>query len=262
MTWFKVDDKHHDHKKTRKALRGVRGKRRDAGAMGLWELAGSWSADNLQDGFVPSDELFRWDDDWEALAARLVDADYWEPAEKDGEPGYQFVNWEEHQPMKVEVEAKREAAKERMRQIRSSSRSRSRERSGEQDANEQEKFARSSPTPSRPVPTRPDQEDSAGSVGDSEPAATPPKRKSTKKPAKSLPDDWAPTADHLARCHDLGIDPALELAKFRAHAEANDRRQANWNASFTQWLLSARPAGTVRHLRPADDNSWMRRRPQ
>jgi hypothetical protein len=123
--------------------------------MGLWELAGSWSADNLQDGFVPTDELFRWDDDWEALAARLVDAEYWEAATKDGEEGFQFINWEEHQPMKADVEAKREAAKERMRNIRSGSRS----RSGEVRANEQAKFADGSPTPSRPVPTRPDHEE-------------------------------------------------------------------------------------------------------
>ncbi len=150
MPWFKVDDKHHDHRKTRRALRGVRGKRRDAGAMGLWELAGSWCADNLMDGFVPADELHRWDDDWEALAARLVDADYWVTDEHDGEAGYRFLNWEEHQPMKADVEAKREAAKERMARIRATPRS----GSGEVRANE----TRSSRRPSRPVPTRPDPE--------------------------------------------------------------------------------------------------------
>ena len=151
MPWFKIDDKHHDHSKTRKALRGVKGKRRDAGAMGLWELAGSWSADNLMDGFVPTDELFRWDDNWQALADRLVDAEYWEPVEKDGEEGYQFINWDEHQPTKADVEAKREAARERMRNMRSGSR----ERSGAVRANSTRSDAVRSPTPSRPVPTRP-----------------------------------------------------------------------------------------------------------
>lgn len=149
MTWFKVDDKHHDHRKTRKALRGVKGKRRDASPMGLWELAGSWSADNLTDGFVPTDELFRWDDDWEALAGRLVDCGYWETAEHDGEPGFQFINWEDHQPMKVEVEAKREAARERMRNLRSGSQG----TSGEVRANKPRSSPSSSVTPSRPVPS-------------------------------------------------------------------------------------------------------------
>lgn len=70
------------------------------------------------------------------------------------------------------------------------------------------------------------------------PAAKPPKKKgATKRPARSLPDDWQPTEDHLARCQREGIDLTVQVAKFCAHAEANDRRQANWNASFTQWLL-------------------------
>lgn len=88
--------------------------------------------------------------------------------------------------------------------------------------------------------------------GSDKPAATPPKA-NRKKPAKPLPDDWRPTEDHLTRCRENGIDPAVELAKFKAHAEANDRRQANWNAAFTQWLLNARP-GNVRPLRPEADD--------
>jgi hypothetical protein len=150
VPWFKVDDKHHDHRKTRRALRGVRGKRRDAGAMGLWELAGSWCADNLMDGFVPTDELYRWDDDAEVLAGRLVDAGYWVTDEREGEAGYRFLNWEEHQPMKADVEAKRQAAKERMARIRATPRS----GSGDVRAND----AAGSQRPSRPVPTRPDPE--------------------------------------------------------------------------------------------------------
>lgn len=216
MPWFKVDDKHHDHRKTRRALRGVRGKRRDAGAMGLWELAGSWCADNLMDGFVPTDELYRWDDDAEALAGRLVDANYWAADERDGEPGYRFLNWEEHQPMKADVEAKREAAKERMARIRATPRS----GSSEVRAN----VARSSQRPSRPVPTRPDPEE----------------KSARKRPATRLPDDWMPTDSHQERRHD-GLDIQREADTFRAHAEANDRRCVNWNAAFTQWLLKARP---------------------
>ena len=83
MTWFKVDDKFHDHRKVRIAGRGV-AKRRDAAALGLWVLAGSWSADNDTYGFVPSDMLFRWDDDGEELAKVLVGAQLWFEAERDG----------------------------------------------------------------------------------------------------------------------------------------------------------------------------------
>lgn len=90
-------------------------------------------------------------------------------------------------------------------------------------------------------------------VSGTDTAAAPPASKPKKKPAKPLTADWRPTEDHLVRCRDLGVDPALELAKFRAHAEANDRRQVNWNAAFTQWLLNARP-GNVRPLRPSTDD--------
>lgn len=75
------------------------------------------------------------------------------------------------------------------------------------------------------------------SATDEEPAATPP-AKLQKKPAKRLPDDWQPTDDHTARCIQDRIDVHDQAAKFRAHAEANDRRQVNWNAAFTQWLLN------------------------
>jgi hypothetical protein len=57
--------------------------------------------------------------------------------------------------------------------------------------------------------------------------------------ATKLSDDWKPTDEHAKRAADAGLDLQREIAKFRAHAEANDRRQANWNSAFTQWLLHA-----------------------
>lgn len=78
-----------------------------------------------------------------------------------------------------------------------------------------------------------------------------------------MPEDWRPNDKHLATCKDRGLNPKDEFAKFRAHAEANDRRQVSWNAAFTQWLLNARPpGGTVHHLPTGTDDSWMARRPK
>ena len=77
------------------------------------------------------------------------------------------------------------------------------------------------------------------------------KSASRKRPASPLPDDWEPTEKHWERSQD-GIDVAREAKAFRLHAEANDRRQVNWNAAFSQWLLNARPSGNVRHLRTDD----------
>lgn len=87
MPWFKVDDKLHDHRKQRKAGKS---------AMGVWVLAGSWSADNRQDGFVPAEVLARWGTRRDA--ERLVLAGFWETAEKNGEQGWQFRDWADYQP--------------------------------------------------------------------------------------------------------------------------------------------------------------------
>lgn len=101
--WFKVDGLLHGHRKTRRLLRSHPEKQRDASAHGLWLLAGSWARGSKTDGFVPEDELERWDDDWEQLAKRLVAAEMWEPVTKDGEVGYLFHDWPEYNPTEAEL---------------------------------------------------------------------------------------------------------------------------------------------------------------
>ncbi|HET6627053.1 MAG TPA: hypothetical protein VFG63_11760 [Nocardioidaceae bacterium] len=102
-----------------------------------------------------------------------------------------------------------------------------------------------------------------------EDAATPPKD-SGKKRASKLPDDWEPTDAHKSRAVQDGINLAAEVSKFKAHAEANDRRQANWNAAFTQWLLNVpewhRSAPTVGGTFPtngteAEKDAWVKAQP-
>jgi hypothetical protein len=92
VTWFKVDDKLHDHRKARAAKKA---------AMGVWVLAGSWSADNLTDGFVPASMLSRWGT--RADAKRLVEVGLWHEDEQDGEDGWRFHEWDERQPTKTSV---------------------------------------------------------------------------------------------------------------------------------------------------------------
>ncbi len=94
--WMKVDDGLHAHRKTRAALKSRPDKMRDAGAIGIWTLAGSWAAQNRTDGWVPEDELDRWDDDWETLVDRLVKAGFWWPYERNGEAGYGFTDWHDY----------------------------------------------------------------------------------------------------------------------------------------------------------------------
>ena len=72
--------------------------------------------------------------------------------------------------------------------------------------------------------------------------ATPESARATTKPRKRhkpttpIPDDWAPTPEHRSRAAAAGVDVDHEAEMFRAHAEANDRWQASWNAAFTTWL--------------------------
>lgn len=132
MTWFKVDDHLHAHSKAVRA---------GTEAMGLWVLAGSWSAAEESDGWVPGYMLVRLagvgaDD----AADRLVAAGLWEHDHHDGADGYRFHQWDEHQPTRDQLEAKRAQARERM----------ARARGGAVRAN----GTRSDANPTRPDPTR------------------------------------------------------------------------------------------------------------
>lgn len=89
-----MDDKMHDHRKVR---------RTPTKSIGVWVLAGSWCADNLEDGFVPEAVARRWGGPKDFAA--LVDAELWVEATKDGEPGWEIVNWAEYQPSREEVQA-------------------------------------------------------------------------------------------------------------------------------------------------------------
>ena len=110
MVWFRVDDKLHAHRKSRKA--GVE-------AMGLWLLAGSWCSDQLADGFVPDYMAAAIDPrGYRKHAAQLVKAGLWVPAEHDGDEGWRFHQWEEHQPTAAEVEDRRTRERDKKRRQR------------------------------------------------------------------------------------------------------------------------------------------------
>lgn len=93
MPWFKVDDTLAMHPKV--VIAGN-------AAMGLWVRAGSWSAQQLTDGCIPRAMLV-------VLGGRprdaraLVDAGLWVETEE----GWEFHQWTERQPTRVEVEDER-----------------------------------------------------------------------------------------------------------------------------------------------------------
>ena len=103
ISWFKVDDKLHDHHKANAAKKA---------AMGVWVLAGSWSADNLTDGFIPARVLARWGTATDAK--RLVEAGLWFPDAHKGETGWRFHDWTSFQPSRSAVEDRRKKNAEKI----------------------------------------------------------------------------------------------------------------------------------------------------
>lgn len=112
---FRVDDNFHAHRKVAKL--GVEG----IDAIGLWTLAGSWSADQLSDGWVPEYVAARLDPGYEGRAAKLVRVGLWQETERDGERGWQFNGWSEpgRNLTSEQVKAERAATADRQRRFRS-----------------------------------------------------------------------------------------------------------------------------------------------
>ena len=109
MAWYKVDDR---LPTSRKLMRIPRAQRK--AAIGVWTLAGAWSMHEMTDGFVPAYAIEEWGGD-EDDAQALVRAGMWEEDERDGDHGWQFVNWDEYQPTKADVEERRARDRERKR---------------------------------------------------------------------------------------------------------------------------------------------------
>ena len=83
--WFKVDDGLHSHPKAMAAGQM---------ALGLWVVAGSWSADESTGGFIPDFMISRLSEDGVSSARKLVAAGLWNRVKG----GYQFHEWDERNP--------------------------------------------------------------------------------------------------------------------------------------------------------------------
>lgn len=214
MPWFKVDDHFWSHPKTSEL---------STGATALWLRAGSWSAGHLTDGVVPKSMLriFRARQAW---ATELVSKGLW----IDEQTSFKFHGWDEYQPSKEVVEARRTANKNRVSAWRSG-------RSNDVTSAFGERNGNAAPDPTRPDP----------SIEEA--------KASSQARSISLPTDWAPTAEHFAKAKELRVDIAREVESFRLHAETHDRKAVRWNAAFTSWLTKAKPVTP----KPAVD--WMNR---
>lgn len=138
MTWFKVDDSFYDHPKVFDAP--------DC-AVALWTRAGTWSARNLTDGFVPAGMPARLCDDPDTAVRELVRRGLWTRTSR----GYQFHDWSDYQPSKektLEVRSKRAAAGRRGGQARAANA----KQNGSNGLASASRFAKQNATPTRPDP--------------------------------------------------------------------------------------------------------------
>lgn len=109
MPWFNVDDGFANSKPVLRIPRRYR-----CAAIGLWTLAGSWSAKELTDGLIPDHALEEFAGTV-AMAEHLVRAGLWRRVEG----GWQFEGWAKWQKTKEQVLAFRAAEAERKRKARS-----------------------------------------------------------------------------------------------------------------------------------------------
>lgn len=109
MPWFNVDDGFANSKPVLKIPRRYR-----CAAIGLWTLAGSWSAKELTDGFIPEEAIEEFAGTPQ-LTEHLVRAGLW----KRVEDGWQFEGWAKWQKTKEKVLAYREREAEKKRGQRS-----------------------------------------------------------------------------------------------------------------------------------------------
>lgn len=105
MSWFKVADGFHDHPKFWNVSEY---------AVCLWVRAGSWSAKQLTDGFVPDGMIQRWTRNADIAAQELVSNGAWKAVEG----GYQFHDWTDWNPSKEKVLKLRERGAERQARYR------------------------------------------------------------------------------------------------------------------------------------------------
>ncbi|MGO1547993.1 hypothetical protein [Microbacterium gubbeenense] len=80
-----------------------------------------------------------------------------------------------------------------------------------------------------------------------------------KKKSMRLPSSWSPTADHVKRAQEAGINLLREAEAFRLHAETHDRHAANWNSAFTTWLKKSKPSPGGSGRKFAANDEWMYR---
>lgn len=249
MSWFKVDDAFHSSKPVMRIPRRYR-----AAAVGLWTLAGTWSSQEEMDGFVPEyvlEEVCG----TPALAATLVRAGLWnqvtgesqEGSTVSDESGWQFRKWSDYNPLRSELEEKREAERIRKANYRKSQQRPANVPVGHPEGHQPES---SPPDPTRPDPLK-------------ELVNAPPKT-ATGQTGTTLPNDFHVTAEMtswaITNCPN--IDALRSTNKFKAHYRSVSGRQqfkTDWLAAWELWLLNDQDRAKPPRTPSTPTSAWDRK---
>lgn len=243
MTWFKVDDSLAFHHKTVAAGNA---------AMGLWVRAGSWSAQQLTDGYIPTAVVGVLGS--RAQAARLVRVGLWD--EVDG--GYRFHQWSERQPSREEVIVRRRNEAERKAKARAARAEKNSAIPAKVQVNDECPGGTDVGVPrgvpagvrsTRPDPTRPDKEEDSLRSSSSQP----------RKRGQRIPDNFTVTPEMVTwaseRCPD--VDGRYETDQFTDYwrsASGKNATKVDWEAAWRTWLRRAQKERPARPTTPPSGN--------
>jgi hypothetical protein len=230
---FRVDDGFHSHPKVRKA--GLE-------AVGMWAVCGPYCTHYGTDGFVPEWFVKTWPKGT-ALAKRLVDANLWNPAERDGENGWQF-----HQftgPGRNDTAAEVEESRRKWRERKAGQRGASPPMSHwDIPEDTQGDTARDTPVDSSRATRDPTQPNPTEKNSGCEPSNPDLGRPPNGARGKRLPDGWEPSADVIAqmRSDHPHVDLKAEHLKFVDywHDQPGAKgRKVDWNGTWRNWIRRA-----------------------
>lgn len=219
MPWFKVDDGLASKLETTRIPRAHR-----AAAIGLWALAGSWSARELTDGFVPEHMIDELAGTTES-AAWLVSSEYWARVEG----GFQFVTWEGEQPTRAKTLEQRAKNNAKVANWRS----KNAKPSGDDVSNPVTPASRNSVTNPAPDPTRPD--------------PSPSGEEGAPAPTCRRHSSW----DHNDPCRACGADR-------EAHEAWTARLNQQWDAALkASPPVPIRPSTMSERIEDCGDHRWL-----
>lgn len=222
MTWFRLDDSFHSHPKVLAAGNA---------AVGLFVRCGTYSAEHLTEGFVPSEVALMYGN--RKLTSRLVEVGLWTPA-PGVPPGWVMPDYLDYNPSKEQVESDRAGAAERQRRAREKARE-----------SREESRVTNGVSNGPPDPARPEVLPELQTAGADKPPRQPRRAR--------VNDDFKVTNGMRAWAAENapGVDLDSETAHFLDYHAGRGTVAADWTRTWHTWMRNAVKFAPARSRRGA-----------